>query len=225
MARRSSLPLCLIPLLLAAVLSQRPLAQAVQPPAGPPPPLTIRITSPLGRTGVAGTVRIVAQVGTTSDGPAPSVRFLVDGKLLQTLTAPPYAIDWVDDDPLVEREIVVEASDARSHTAKDAITLKPFTVTDESEVTSVVVEASVYDKNGRFVPGLGLADFALSDDGEPQTLSFASQQAVPVTFALLIDSSQSMNYSIGFVRAAARRLSTYLRPKDRVIVAPFTTGL
>ena len=220
-----ALPIVLIPFVLAAVLTQRPLAQAAQVPAAPPPSLTVRITSPLGRTGVAGTVRIVAQVVTTAEGAAPVVRFLVDGKALQTLAAPPYAVDWVDDDPLVEREIVVEASDALNHTAKDTITLKPFTVTDESEVTSVIVEASVYDKNGRFVPGLGLTDFSLTDDGEPQTLSFASQQAVPVTFALLIDNSQSMNYSIGFVRAAARRLSTYLRPKDRVIVAPFTTGL
>ena len=217
MSRRSSLPLCLIPLLVAGV------ALAAQVPA--PGPLTVRITSPLGRTGVAGTVRIVAQVATTSEGPAPVVRFLVDGKLLQTLSTPPYAIDWADDDPLVEREIVVEASDAQNHTARDTITLKPYTVTDESEVTSVVVEASVYDKNGRFVPKLGLTDFALRDDGELQTISFASQQAVPVTFALLIDSSQSMSYNVTFVRAAARRLSTYLRPNDRVIVAPFTTGL
>ena len=195
------------------------LAQSTQAP-----PLTVRITSPLGRTGVAGTVRIVAQIVTDQDKP-PTVRFLVDGKLLHTLTAPPYAVDWADEDPLVEREIVVEASDDENHTAKDTITLKPYTVTDESEVISVVVEASVYDKNGKFVPNLGLTDFALRDDGELQTLSFASQQSVPVTFALLIDSSQSMNYNVGFVRAAARRLSAYLKPKDRVIVAPFTTGL
>src|SRR5687767_2882654 len=123
MPRRSSLPLCLIPLLVAGV------ALSAQVPSSPPS-LTVRITSPLGRTGVAGTVRIVAQVITASQGPAPVVRFLVDGKLLQTLTAPPYAIDWADEDPLVEREIVVEASDAQGHTARDAITLKPFTVID-----------------------------------------------------------------------------------------------
>jgi len=220
-----ALPVVLVSFVLAAVLTQHPLAQTPQVPAGSPSPLTVRITSPLGRTGVAGTVRIVAQVVTSADGAAPIVRFLVDGKLLQTVAAPPYAVDWIDDDPLAEREIVVEATDSGNHSAKDTITLKPFTVTDESEVTSVIVEASVYDKNGRFVPGLGLTDFALTDDGEPQTLSFASQQEVPVTFALLIDSSQSMSYSMGFVRAAARRLSTYLRPKDRVIVAPFTTNL
>src|SRR5688500_6200932 len=143
-----ALPIFLLSFVLAVVQHQRPLAQSVQTPAAPQSPLSIRITSPLGRTGVAGTVRIVAQVAAAWQEAAVVVRFLVDGKLLQTLAAPPYAIDWVDDDPLAEREIVVEASDARGHTAKDAVTLKPFTVTDESEVTSVVVEASVYDKNG-----------------------------------------------------------------------------
>src|SRR5688572_31168296 len=98
--------ICLIALL---VFSQVPAS---------PPSLTVRITSPLGRTGVAGTVRIVAQVVTASQGPAPVVRFLVDGKLLQTLTAPPYAIDWADEDPLVEREIVIEASDAQGQDRK-----------------------------------------------------------------------------------------------------------
>jgi VWFA-related protein len=174
---------------------------------------------------VAGTVRIVAQVRPANQTPPPTVRVLVDGKLIQTITAPPYAADWVDDDPLVEREIVVEASDTEGHTAKDSITLKPYAVVDEAEVTALIVEASVYNKKGRFVPGLGPTDFMLREDGQLQTLDLANQTSIPVTFALLIDSSQSMAYNLEFVRSAARRLSNYMRPKDRVIVAPFTTGL
>lgn len=200
-------------------------AQAPTQTQAPPPPLTVRITSPLGRTGVAGTVRIVAQVVSTSKDAVPSVRFLVDGKLLHTVNAPPYAVEWADEDPLIERDLAVEVTDGLGNSAKDAITLKPFMVFDESEVTSVIVEASVYDKDGRLVSGLGPADFTLREDGEPQQLSFASQQEVPVTFGLLIDSSQSMAYNMDFVRSAARRLSTYMRPKDRAIIAPFTTGL
>jgi len=223
MIRSRSLILVTLCLLLGSPLS-RLMAGARQVPAVEPP-LTIRITSPLGRTGISGTVRIVAQVQTSPKAPAPTIRVLVDGKLLQTLTQPPYATEWVDEDPLIEREIVVEASNTLGHTARDVITLKPFMITDESEVSSVVVEASVFDKNGRFVSGLGPEDFVLREDGALQTLGFASQQAVPVTFGLLIDSSQSMGYNVSFVRSAARRLSAYLRPKDRVLVAPFTTGL
>lgn len=220
--------LCLVAGLLCPlrwdVAAQVPAQAPGQTPA-PQPPLAIRITSPLGRTGVAGTVRIVAQVQTQEERSATTVRFMVDGKLLQTVAAPPYAVEWVDDDPLMPRDIAVEAVNTLGHTAKDSIALKPFMVFDESEVMSVVVEASVFDKKGRFVPGLEAADFSLRENGEPQTLGFASQQAVPVTFALLIDNSQSMGYNVEFVRSAARRLNTYLRPKDRVIVAPFSTGL
>ena len=46
------------------------------------PAASVRITSPLGRTGVTGAVRIVAQVvAREPDGVVP-VRFYVDGKLL-----------------------------------------------------------------------------------------------------------------------------------------------
>jgi len=186
--------------------------------------LTIRITSPLGRVGVAGIVRIVAQVRPASDKAVTTVRFLVDGKLIQTVNRPPYAVDWLDDDPLVDREIVVEASDDQGHSAKDSITLEPFIVTDETEVMALVLEASVFRK-GRFVSGLTQAEFMLREDGELQAVDLAVQGSAPVVFALLIDSSQSMGYNLDFVRSAARRLNTYLRKDDMVLVAPFTTGL
>jgi VWFA-related protein len=48
---------------------------------------------------------------------------------------------------------------------------------------------------------------------------------VPATFALLIDSSQSMSRRFDFVKAAAARLTNFLRPKDSVIVAPFAKQL
>ena len=44
---------------------------------------------------------------------------------------------------------------------------------------ALVVEASVYDKKGRFVPGLGPVDFSLREDGELQTLSLASNRRCP----------------------------------------------
>lgn len=187
-------------------------------------PLTVHITSPMGRTGVAGSVRIVAQVHNASERAVTTVRFLVDGKTLQTVSQPPYAVDWIDDDPFLERDISVEASDDQGHTAKDAVTLKPLSVNDETSVMALVLEASVFRK-GRFVSGLTPADFALRENGELQAVDLASQNTMPVTYGLLIDSSQSMGYSVDFVRSAARRLSTYLRKQDHVIVAPFTTGL
>ena len=45
------------------------------------------------------------------------------------------------------------------------------------------------------------------------------------TFAVLIDSSQSMSRRFDFVKDAASRLTAFLRPRDSVIVAPFAKHL
>ena len=47
---------------------------------------SIEITSPLGRSGLPGKVRIVARVTAPKDAPTPKVRFFVDNALLATDT-------------------------------------------------------------------------------------------------------------------------------------------
>jgi Ca-activated chloride channel family protein len=103
--------------------------------------------------------------------------------------------------------------------------LEPFVVTELAEVTSVLVEAGVYDKTGRMVRGLTAPEFILEEDGVRQTPDMVAQETIPTTFALLVDSSQSMWRNMEFVHTAAARLLAYLRPKDRVLVAPFSRQL
>jgi Ca-activated chloride channel family protein len=81
---------------------------------------------------------------------------------------------------------------------------------------------AVQDRKGRFIGGLNASSFTVHEDNVPQKLDMVKQEAVPATFVLLIDSSQSMGRRIDFVRDAARRLIDRLRPQDRVVVAPFS---
>ena len=92
-------------------------------------------------------------------------------------------------------------------------------------MSSVLVEATVQDEDGRYVSWLGKDDFALTEDGVPQGLDLVQLQDIPTTFTLLIDSSQSLNRRMNMVKAAAQRLATELRKGDRVIVAPFRTAV
>jgi VWFA-related protein len=69
------------------------------------------------------------------------------------------------------------------------------------------------------------AELILEEDGIRQTPDMVAQETIPTTFALLVDSSQSMWRNMDFVRAAAGKLSAYLRPKDHVLVAPFSRTL
>ena len=176
--------------------------------------------------GEPGTIRIVGQVRAAPGRSVAVVRFSVDGTLLGSVTdGPPYAIEWTDDNPFQRREIVVEAEDDEGNLERDRIVLEPFVVTELAEITSVLVEAGVYDKTGRMVRGLTAPEFILEEDGKRQVLDMVAQETIPTTFALLVDSSQSMSRNMEFVQAAAGRLLAYLRPKDRVIVAPFSKEL
>jgi len=194
--------------------------------AAPATPTTVKITSPLGRMGTSGKVRIVAQIQTAPDTILKPIRFLVDNMLLGVDDdGPPYAVEWLDENPYERRVITVEAEDELGQIARDTIELKPFEIVEETGTSRVLLEASVYDKAGKFVSGLTRGNFTVTEDGVQQEIDLVNQETLPATFALLIDSSQSMSRRIDFVRDAARRFIQYLRPKDQVLVAPFTRQL
>jgi Ca-activated chloride channel homolog len=187
--------------------------------------LGVRITSPLGRSGVPGTVRIVAQVR-AQDTVVQRVRFFVDGALLRDAAGgPPYAAEWVDENPFAAIEIRVEVTDDRGNSARDSVMLKPLEIEEESHVASVLLEAAVQDKTGRFIGGLQPGDFQLTENDVPQQLDLVRQEDVPTTFTLLMDSSQSMAPRVEFVRDAAARLASHMRPQDRMMVVPFSKHL
>ena len=191
-----------------------------------PPPLSVRITSPLGRMAASTRVRFVAQIRSVPDAILKPVRFYVDGALLGTDDdGPPYAVEWLDENPFEQRELTVQVEDSSGHTARDSLQLKAFEILEIADVRSVLLEASVYDKHGRFVRGLNASSFTVQEDGVPQVVDLVDQESLPSTFALLIDSSQSMHRRIDFVRDAAKRFADFLRPADRVLIAPFSRHL
>src|SRR4051795_6519070 len=165
MSLRSITSTVIVTLLVAHGAAARVRAGAPQEPA-----LVVHITSPLGRTGLPGTVRIVAQVQHPQNVRPGEVRFYVDKQLLGTITdGPPYATEWVDENPFERREISVEVSDGLGHEAVDKVVLEPFEIAEAAEVNSVLLEASVQDRTGRFIKGLAAASFAVTENDVPQT--------------------------------------------------------
>jgi Ca-activated chloride channel family protein len=183
---------------------------------------SVHITSPLGRTGLPGTIRIVAQVYHRPSAPPGQVRFYVDDQLLKSVDqGPPYAVEWVDENPFERREIAVEAVDTLGNAVRDKVVLEPFEVIEAADVASVLLETSVQDQKGRFVKNIDTSAFTVWEDGELQSIDLARQEAVGATFALLVDSSGSMARRLDFVQQTATTLSGYLGPKDRMVIAPF----
>ncbi len=186
----------------------------------------IRITSPLGRTGVVTRLRIVAQVTIPTGQAISTVSFYVDGALIGTAPAGPYsAVDWVDQNPFERREIIVEAADATGRVLKDTVVLPPFEVNDKTEVTSILLETGVYDKAGRFISSLDPSVFAVRENEVAQKIDLVARETLATHMVLLVDNSQSMSRTMDFVRLAAERLAGALRKRDTVIVAPFNSHI
>lgn len=92
-----------------------------------------------------------------------------------------------------------------------------------SAVKLVTVYVVVRDKHGKIVPNLTKDDFALEEDGRPQTIShFIVQTDVPLTLGLLVDTSFSQRAEIVPERDASFKfLDHLLTVKDAAFVIHF----
>ncbi len=133
---------------LAAVALVTPAAQQIDQPG-----LTVRITSPLGRSSSPTKVRIVAQIHKTEGRSVAAVRFSVDGVLLGAVeNGPPYAVEWADENPFERRDILVEAEDDQGQLYRDTVVLKPFDWND----LLIMVEGNRYRT---YLNGVQMIDF------------------------------------------------------------------
>ncbi len=93
-----------------------------------------------------------------------------------------------------------------------------------ADATLQSIAVQVTDRQGNSIQGLTAADFTLLEDGKPQKISFFGAENQPVSLAVLIDSSASMNS--GGKLARARVLLGPLirgnRPDDEIFLMPFT---
>ena len=95
-------------------------------------------------------------------------------------------------------------------------------------VDLVNVLFTVSDKRGKFIPGLKRENFRVYEDGRPQTISnFSADTDLPLTVALLIDTSGSIRDRLHFEQQAAIEFfkSTLIRGKDRALVISFDSGV
>jgi len=85
----------------------------------------------------------------------------------------------------------------------------------------VVVNATVLDKNGKFVSGLKPGDFHLFEDGAEQKVVSFTTEKTPFAAAILLDTSGSMEPRLTLGRSAALRFLDGLRENDVAAVYNF----
>jgi Ca-activated chloride channel family protein len=85
----------------------------------------------------------------------------------------------------------------------------------------VVVNATVLDKDGKFIPGLKRTDFQIFEDGVEQRVASFTAEETPFAAAILLDTSGSMETRLTLGRSAAIRFLDGLRDEDVAAVYNF----
>jgi VWFA-related protein len=92
----------------------------------------------------------------------------------------------------------------------------------KTNVELINVSATVLDRTERFVPHLRKEDFALWEDGRPQPITHFSDERVPVSLGILLDTSGSMEGDkFQSAEAAINRFLRDLSPDDEVFLYTF----
>ncbi len=87
---------------------------------------------------------------------------------------------------------------------------------------------TVADRKGKFVTNLRKDDFRVAEDERSQTITnFSSETDLPLTIALLVDTSGSIRDKLRFEQEAAIEFfySTLQRGKDKALVISFDSGV
>jgi VWFA-related protein len=172
----------------------------------------------------AGQVRVKVAVQSIGGGIARKVELFLDEKKIGSWTAAPYEtmIPYAE----YARGSLLRAT-AIGEDGKEANDIRflrgPSTSVESVRVDVVQLHISALDKSRHFVKGLAKEDFAVSEDGRPQTVSgFEVAEKLPLTIGLVVDGSGSMEKGLPFVHEASAELFRNLvREKDRGFVIEF----
>jgi VWFA-related protein len=85
----------------------------------------------------------------------------------------------------------------------------------------VTVPVVVLDRNGKYIPNLKRRDFHVFDNGVEQRVAYFATVDQPFTVVLVIDTSESTNFSMEQMQNAAISFVNLLKEEDRVMVMSF----
>lgn len=88
----------------------------------------------------------------------------------------------------------------------------------------VLVDASIeLKKNGERLGGLTAADFLLTEDGVPQTITSLSVDQIPLSLMFLFDLTDTVHPVLIHLSNGAAEVLRHLRPEDEVAVMTFSS--
>jgi VWFA-related protein len=191
-------------------------------------PVKVRFVDPSGPALLSGPVRITVDAQTSEDARIVRVSLSIDGSLLSVLESSPYTLTWdAGKASAAVHTLKAVAEDSAGRRGEAVLTTRPLPSAQYEEVRLVTVYAAVSDARGRPVLDLPRDAFTLKEDGVAQTISTFAPARVPITVALLVDTSASMRLGgrIDLARRGAIAFVDAMSPDDRLLVMHFDDTL
>jgi Ca-activated chloride channel homolog len=117
--------------------------------------------------------------------------------------------------------LIVLPSLARPQRTSPSLSRQGDEYTIRVNADSVVLHATVQNRKGILVSGLGKDNFQVYEDGVPQQIDYFSHEDIPVTVGLVVDNSGSMSPKRPEVIAAAMAFARSSNPADQMFVVNF----
>jgi Ca-activated chloride channel family protein len=93
------------------------------------------------------------------------------------------------------------------------------------EVNMVTVPITVRKQEGGFLKGLSKNDFQIYEDGQPQETVFFTQEGLPTSIAIVLDSSGSVRTEWGTIKYATKKFVENLKADDEFSITSFNTDI
>jgi Ca-activated chloride channel homolog len=184
----------------------------------------VRLLQPARGKRVVGPTLARAAVMVPEGKRIESVEFRLNEEILATLTQPPWETNFVAPSGSEPAYLTVSATYVDGTRVEDFRVLNGGAFFEEVEVDLVEIFATVYNKSGGLAENLTEGDFEILDRGKPQKIEkFELVKDLPLSVGLVIDTSGSMQESIGEAkRAASDFLTGVVRPTDRCFAVGFS---
>jgi Ca-activated chloride channel homolog len=88
----------------------------------------------------------------------------------------------------------------------------------------VVLNVRVTDSESHSVSDVPREDFRITEDGQPQTISFFSKEDIPLTYALVVDNSGSIRLQFDKIMATAATIVSNNQPDDETLLIRFISS-
>jgi VWFA-related protein len=182
---------------------------------------SLRVTSPSADAVLSGTTRLEAVIAPEEAmAGVEGVNFYVDGRLVCTVAAPPFACKWDAGSVLRGHHVRVVATLRDGTRLIGNVRTKDLGYAERVRADAVLVPV-VVKRNNQFVRGLKAADFEVSEDGVAQSIANLAAEDAPLDLVVAVDISGSMEQALPEVRSAVKRLLSRLRTGDAVTLLGF----